>query len=35
MVAERDPMILSEIPHSSLGVEERSDEAPKDGRHEG
>ena len=31
MAAERDPMILSEIPYSSLGVEERSDEAPRDG----
>ena len=32
MTAERDPMILNEIPYSSLGVEERSDEAPRDGR---
>ena len=32
MAAERDPMILNEIPYSSLGVEERSNEAPRDGR---
>ena len=32
MTAERDPMTLNEIPYSSLGVEERSDEAPRDGR---
>ncbi len=32
MAAERDPMTLNEIPYSSLGVEERSDEAPRDGR---
>ena len=32
MAAERDPMILNEIPYSSLGGEERSDEAPRDGR---
>ena len=32
MTAERDPMTLNEISYSSLGVEERSDEAPRDGR---
>ena len=32
MTAERDPMTLDEISYSSLGVEERSDEAPRDGR---
>ena len=32
MAAERDPMILNEIPYSSLGVDERSNEAPRDGR---
>ena len=32
MTAERDPMILNEIPYSSLLVEERSDEALRDGR---
>ena len=32
MTAERDSMTLNEIPYPSLGVEERSDEAPRDGR---
>jgi transposase len=32
MAAERDPMTSNEIPYSSLGVEERSFEAPRDGR---
>ena len=32
MAAARDPIILNEIPDSSLGVEERSNEAPGDGR---
>ena len=32
MTAERDPMTLNEISYSSLGVEERSFEAPRDGR---
>ena len=32
MIAERDSMTLNEIPYPSLGVEERSDEAPRDGR---
>ena len=32
MTAQRDPMILNEIPCPSLGVEERSDEAPRDSR---
>ena len=32
MTAERDPMTLNEIPYSCLGVEERSDEAPRHGR---
>ena len=32
MTAERDSMTLNEISYSALGVEERSDEAPRAGR---
>ena len=32
MTAERDSMTLNEISYSALGVEERSDEAPRGGR---
>ena len=32
MTAERDSMTLKEISYSALGVEERSDEAPRGGR---
>ena len=32
MTADRDSMTRNEIPYPSLGVEERSDEAPRDGR---
>ena len=32
MIAERDSMTLNEVSYSALGVEERSDEAPRAGR---
>ena len=32
MTAERDSMTLNEISYSAVGVEERSDEAPRGGR---
>ena len=32
MTAERDPMTLNEVSVPALGVEERSDEAPRAGR---